>query len=136
MTGAGDGIGRGIALALAREGAAVAVCDINAVSVAETGRLIADAGRSVLAEALNITDHDRVRSFVDDVASRFGRLDVLVNNAAIMPVSPIEEQDEETMSRILSVNLLAPAVFSKYCTPHMRVGGRRIDHPHGQRDGP
>ncbi len=129
VTGAGDGIGRGIALALAREGAAVAVCDINTEAVAETGRLISEAGRPVLSEALDITDHVRVRSFVDDAASRFDRIDVLVNNAAIMPVSPIEDQDEETMSRILSVNLLAPAVFSKYCIPHMRAaGGGSIIH--------
>ena len=129
VTGAGDGIGRGIALALAVEGASVAVCDVNAETVAETGRLIADQGRPVLSESLDITDHGRVRSFVDDAASRFGRIDVLVNNAAIMPVSPIEDQDEETMSRILSVNLLAPAVFSKYCIPHMRAaGGGSIIH--------
>ena len=134
VTGAGDGIGRGIALALAREGAAVAVCDLNAETVAETGRLVADAGRldadrPVLAESLDITDHGRVRSFVDDAASRFARIDILVNNAAIMPVSPIEDQDEETMSRILSVNLLAPVVFSKYCIPHMRAaGGGSIIH--------
>ncbi len=129
VTGAGDGIGRGIALALAREGASVAVCDVNAETVAETGRLIAEVARPVLSESLDITDHGRVRSFVDDAASRFGRIDILVNNAAIMPVSPIEDQDEETMSRILSVNLLAPAVFSKYCIPHLRAsGGGSIIH--------
>ena len=129
VTGAGDGIGRGIALALAREGASVAVCDVNAETVAETSRLVAEVGRPVLKESLDITDHGRVRSFVDDAASRFGRIDILVNNAAIMPVSPIEDQDEETMSRILSVNLLAPAVFSKYCVPHMRAsGGGSIIH--------
>jgi len=129
VTGAGDGIGRGIALAFAREGASVAVCDVNAGTLAETGRLVAGTGRQFLAESLDITDHVRVRSFVDEAASRFGRLDVLVNNAAIMPVCPIEDQGEEEMGRILSVNLLAPAVFSKYCVPHMRAaGGGSIIH--------
>ena len=129
VTGAGDGIGRGIALALAPEGASVAVCDVNADTVAETGRLVAETGRPVLAESLDITDHGGVRSFVERAASRMGRIDVLVNNAAIMPVSPIEEQDEAVMARILSVNLLAPAVFSKYCIPHMRAaGGGSIIH--------
>ncbi len=129
VTGAGDGIGRGIALALAREGASVAVCDVNVDTVAETGRLVAETGRTVLAESLDITDHGGVRSFVETAASRMGRIDVLVNNAAIMPVSPIEDQDEAVMGRILSVNLLAPAVFSKYCIPHMRAAdGGSIIH--------
>ncbi len=129
VTGAGDGISRGIALAFAREGASVAVCDLNAETVAETGRLVARTGRSVLAESLDITDHGGVRSFVEHAASRFGRIDILVNNAAIMPVSPIENQEEQVMARIVAVNLLAPVVFSKYCVPHMRAaGGGSIVH--------
>ncbi len=129
VTGAGDGIGRGIALAFAREGASVAACDLNAETVAATGRLVEATGRSVLTESLDVTDQVRVRSFVEAAASRFGRIDILVNNAAIMPVCPIEAQDEETMSRILAVNLLAPAIVSKYCIPHMRkAGGGSIIH--------
>ena len=72
VTGAGDGIGRGIALALAREGASVAVCDVNADTVAETRRLVAETGRPVLSESLDITDHDGVRSFVERAPSRMG----------------------------------------------------------------
>ncbi|MBM3264558.1 MAG: SDR family oxidoreductase [candidate division Zixibacteria bacterium] len=129
ITGTGDGIGRGIAVRFAREGASVAVCDVNGDAVAETGRLIKTEGRPVFVETLDITDHAGVRAFVDRVVQRFGRLDILVNNAAVMPVGSIEEQDETVMDRIVRVNLVAPAVFSKYCAPHMRrSGGGSILH--------
>ena len=129
VTGAGDGIGRGIAVHLAREGADMAICDINTATVEETSRLIAETGRRVITETIDITDHNRVKAFVDQIAEQFGQVNILVNNAAIMPVDPIEDQDEATMASILTVNLLAPMVFSKYCTPHMRkAGGGSIIH--------
>lgn len=129
VTGAGDGIGRGIAVRFAREGAGVAVCDINRDTVTETGRLIDAAGRPALVETLDITDHARVRTFVDLTAQHFGKIDILVNNAAIMPVGFIEEQDETVMEKIMRVNLMAPVVFTKYCTPYMRrAGGGSIIH--------
>lgn len=129
VTGAGDGIGRGIAVHFAREGADVAVCDIDADKVNETGRLIEEAGRRALVEVIDITEHGRVRDFVNRVAAHFGAINILVNNAAIMPVEPIETQDEFVMERILAVNFLAPIVFSKYCIPHMRqAGGGSIIH--------
>ncbi len=129
VTGAGDGIGRGIAVHFAREGADVAVCDINGETVSETGRLIAAEGRSPVVETLDITDAARIRLFVDRVATHFGKIDILVNNAAIMPVGFIEEQETAVMEKILHVNLLAPILFSKYCTPHLRkAGGGSIIH--------
>lgn len=129
VTGAGDGIGRGIAVHFAREGAAVAVCDINRETVSETGRLIEAEGGPALVEVLDITDAARVRSFVDRVATHFGKIDILVNNAAIMPVGFIEAQETAVMEKILHVNLLAPILFSKYSTPHLRkAGGGSIIH--------
>jgi NAD(P)-dependent dehydrogenase (short-subunit alcohol dehydrogenase family) len=129
VTGAGDGIGRGIAVHFAREGADVAVCDINPDTAAETGRQIEAAGRRALVETLDITDHARVRAFVDRTAAHFGRIDILVNNAAVMPVGFIEQQDEAVMEKIIAVNFLAPIVFTKYCTPHMRrAGGGSVIH--------
>ena len=129
VTGAGEGIGRGIAVYFAREGADVAVCDINAETVHETARIIEENGRQALVETIDITESDRVEAFVDHVAERFGRIDILVNNAAIMPVGPVETQDEDVIKQIIAVNFLAPVVFSKYCTPHMRqAGGGSIIH--------
>lgn len=129
VTGAGDGIGRGIAVHFAREGADVAVCDLNSETVTETARSVEAAGRRALAETFDITDNDRVRAFVDRVAARLGKINILVNNAAIMPVSPIETQDDGVIDRVLAVNLRAPIIFSKSCTPHLRrAGGGSIIH--------
>lgn len=129
VTGAGDGIGRGIALHFAREGADVAVCDLNPETVMETARLIEATGRRAIAEPFDITINDQVRTFVDRVAGQFGAINILVNNAAVMPVGPVEIQDEAVIDRILAVNLRAAIIFSKYCTPHMRrAGGGSIIH--------
>jgi NAD(P)-dependent dehydrogenase (short-subunit alcohol dehydrogenase family) len=129
VTGAGDGIGRGIALQFAHEGAHVAVCDISAETVLETGGLIEKTGRKALARTMDITVHGDIEDFVSQVAGQFGRIDILVNNAAVMPVGLIEEHEVTTFERILAVNLLAPIVFSKYCIPHIRkAGGGSILH--------
>lgn len=129
VTGAGDGIGRGIAVHFAREGADVAVCDLNQETVTETARLVEATGRRALADTLDVTDNDRVRVFVDRVAKQFGKINILVNNAAIMPVGPVETQDEEVIEQILAVNLCAPIILSKYCTPYLRrAGGGSIIH--------
>ncbi len=123
VTGAGDGIGRGIAASFSREGAAVAICDINPETVAETRRRIEEERGRVIAAELDVTRSDSVKAFVDRVSGEFGGIDVLVNNAAVLPVAPIETQDEDEMERKIAVNLMAPIVLSKYCIPHMRTAG-------------
>src|SRR5262249_49350273 len=114
VTGAGDGIGRGIALAFAREGADVAVCDINSAALEEARAALATTGRKAFARRVDIRDEQQVQSFVNATATEFGRIHVLVNNAAVMPVGPIEELSVETIDQVLSVNLRAPVLFSKY----------------------
>jgi len=124
VTGAGDGIGRGIALALAREGADVGLCDINARALEECRSGVESLGRKACARTMDVRDAGSVRAMVDDVAAAFGGIDILINNAAIMPVGPLEEQDEDTLDRCLAVNLKAPILFSRFVTPHMRRRGR------------
>src|SRR5262245_49157315 len=100
VTGTADGIGRAIALAFAREGARLAVCDVNVTELDKTADLLKQTGRPVLAECFDIRDAARAKAFVDRAAATWGRLDVLVNNAAIMPVGPVESSPEETIARI------------------------------------
>lgn len=129
VTGAGDGIGRGIAATFANEGADVAVCDLNSETVTETGKILTGIGRASMAATLDITDSIRVKAFINSVADTFGGIDILVNNAAVMPVAPIETEDESDIAHTLAVNLMAPIIFSKYCIPHMRAaGGGSIIH--------
>ena len=104
ITGGGRGIGRAIAEALAREGARVAVGDLDQAS-AEAAAAASGATRSGLG--LDVTDHAGFTAFLDEVESRLGPLDVLVNNAGIMAVTPLVEESSDSIARQLDLNLRA-----------------------------
>jgi NAD(P)-dependent dehydrogenase (short-subunit alcohol dehydrogenase family) len=104
ITGGGRGIGRATALALAREGARVAVGDLDR-EAAE--RVAGELGEGALGLPLDVTDHAGFTAFLDEVEQQLGPLDVLVNNAGIMPVTPLLEESPESINRQLEINLHA-----------------------------
>jgi NAD(P)-dependent dehydrogenase (short-subunit alcohol dehydrogenase family) len=104
VTGAGQGIGQGVALRLAREGAAVVIADYNVGTAAETGVEIQMAGGQALPYAVNIADVGAVQTMVDDVAAHFGRIDILVNNAGVVQTKPLLDLDETDWDRVIDVN--------------------------------
>jgi NAD(P)-dependent dehydrogenase (short-subunit alcohol dehydrogenase family) len=129
ITGTGDGIGRGIAQAFAREGAELAICDINERELGITEQLVKDLGAHPFVRAFDVCSAAAIEGFVHDAGERFGKIDILVNNAAVMPVATVEELPEEKIDLVLAVNLKAPILFSKYVTPYMRkAGGGSIIH--------
>src|SRR5262245_54114707 len=84
ITGAGQGIGQATAIKFAREGAKVAVCDINEKSVAGTVDLIVDDGGEAIGFVVDVTEKDSITRMVDGVMAQWGRIDTLVNNAGIV----------------------------------------------------
>ena len=106
VTGGGQGIGRGIALALAAEGADVAVFDTNAAAGAAVAAEVQAAGRRALALTVDVTDRARVETATAEVATAFGRLDVLVNNAGWTPNEPFAGSAPDTWRRVVAVNYL------------------------------
>lgn len=129
VTGAGGGIGRGVAVALAREGARLAICDVYEQGLSETAELISGKETDVFASAFDIRSCEAIESFVGSVYEEFGSMDILVNIAGIMPVASNEEIEESTVDDILSINLKAPIMFSKYVIPQMKKsGGGSIVH--------
>jgi NAD(P)-dependent dehydrogenase (short-subunit alcohol dehydrogenase family) len=104
ITGGGRGIGRAIAQALAREGARVAVGDLDAAAAEQTAATLGDGA---LALAVDVTDHAGLVAFLDEVEQRLGPLDVLVNNAGIMAVTPLAEESPDSIARQLDLNLRA-----------------------------
>lgn len=101
ITGAGRGIGRTIAEAFAREGAEVVAMDLDSVALAELrGESIAD-----LALTCDITDPGQVRDAVATIEERYGRLDVLINNAGINAEGPLESFDPELWDQVFAVNV-------------------------------
>ena len=99
VTGAGRGIGRAIALRLAREGAEVACADLDEANAKKVASEIEAAGRKALAIRVDVTEKAATEHMVSETVSRFGRLDILVNNAGIGAVAPLLDTDEETWMR-------------------------------------
>ena len=123
ITGGGRGIGRAIAQALAREGARVAVGDLDRESAE---RVAAELGGDALGLGIDVTHHAALIAFLDEIEQRLGPLDVLVNNAGIMPVTPLVEESAESIARQLDINLRA--VIHGTQEAMRRMGPRRTGH--------
>lgn len=112
VTGAGGGLGKAIATAFLNAGSNVAICDVNQERLEATEKEWLAAGHAaerVLTATTDVTDPSSVQALVDKTASRFGRLDLLVNNAGIMDdFSPAAECPPEQWARVLAVNLNGP----------------------------
>lgn len=129
VTGGGDGIGRGIALAFAREGADVAVCARTPANVQETALLIEALGRKAYWAAFDICDEAEMAKFVEDTETALGPISALVNNAAVMPVVHVEDMSVEDFDRCVGAKFKAAVFMSKFCIPSMRrAGGGSIIH--------
>lgn len=105
VTGGAVGIGRGCAVALARAGADVAVVDLNEQAGAKTADEIRSMGVQAMFVACDVTQKARVQAMVQQVAERFGRLDVAVNNAGIGILGADEEIDQADWDKVIAVNL-------------------------------
>lgn len=116
VTGGGSGIGRAICLRLASEGARVVVADINPGAADETGRM---ANGEAVPMACDVTDLTAVRAMVEAVTGRWGRIDVLVNNAGWDKVEPFLQSQPETWDRVIALNLRGPINCCAAVLPRM-----------------
>ncbi len=122
VTGAGRGVGRATALALAAAGARVAICARTADEVAETAALIRAAGGDVLAATVDVADEAGVEAFVARIGAEWGRLDILINCAAILATSPFAALDTATWDRVLAVNLRGAFLCARAAFQAMAAG--------------
>lgn len=127
VTGAAGGLGLGVAVALAQVGHRVIAVD-RSPQVKETAAALAGEGLAIDAAVLDVTDEEGVRAFVATTLERYGRLDVLVNNAGIHPKVDGERVVLTAMSsavwrQVLDVNLTSAFVFSREAVPAMRKNG-------------
>jgi NAD(P)-dependent dehydrogenase (short-subunit alcohol dehydrogenase family) len=124
ITGAARGIGRGIALRFAKEGAAVGVVDLDAAQCQAVVDEITAAGGAGLALGADIRDEAQVERAVSRLRERFGPITVLVNNAAVMPAGPLHETSPEDFDRCLGVNLRGTYLCSRAVIPGMLAAGQ------------
>jgi NAD(P)-dependent dehydrogenase (short-subunit alcohol dehydrogenase family) len=123
VTGGARGVGRGIALALGRAGAKVAIADLL-----PAGEVLSQLGAgNAFASICDIRSSANVNEFVAGVADRFGTVDILVNNAIATAIAPIAEIDDEGIELALSTGPKATLYFMRACYPYLADGGRVIN---------
>lgn len=120
ITGAGRGIGRAVALAYAREGARLALCSRTKKELAATEKAVAELGAAALAQTCDVSREADVERFVERAVERFGRIDVLVNNAGVAHRSaPLVELSPEEWDAVLTTNLRGSWLVARAVVPHM-----------------
>ena len=125
VTGAGQGMGEGIALSLAQEGVDVVAADVNIDTVSETVKNIESIGRKGLAVKVDVSSDQEVKGMVERAVKEFGHIDILVNNAGISPRKAdgtrtlVFEMPEEEFDRVIGVDLKGVFNCSKYVVQHM-----------------
>ncbi|MGH8395294.1 MAG: SDR family oxidoreductase, partial [Pseudomonas sp.] len=129
ITGADSGIGRAVAIAFAREGADVAIAYLDEHEDAkETARWVEEAGRQCLLLPGDLAQKANCQAIVDQTVEQFGRIDVLVNNAAFqMTHETLEEIPDEEWVKTFDINITAMFRICKAALPHMKAGGSIIN---------
>ncbi len=126
VTGAGRGIGRAIAVSLAREGANVVVADILQDNAAAVANAINASGGQAFSAGLDVTKRPEVESAVTAAIERFGAIDILVNNVGWDKFAFFLDSEEETWDRIIAINYKSLLYVCKAVLPHMKARGGRV----------
>lgn len=124
VTGAASGIGKEIALTFAREGGKVVIADLTQDAAQVTVDDITRAGGTAMAVAMDVTSEEQVIAAVAKVVSAYGGVDVLVSNAGIQIVHPIEEFPFADWKKMLAIHLDGAFLTTRACMPHMQASGR------------
>jgi dihydroanticapsin dehydrogenase len=123
VTGAGSGIGRSSAIRLAEEGGRVLCADVNEVTAFETARSIDATGGSAYGLGVDVSSSDAVDMMIQSAVDRWGRVDVLVNNAGVNLPGVLHEVSNETIDRTLDVNVKGQIYGCRAVIPHMLTQG-------------
>jgi 3-hydroxybutyrate dehydrogenase len=124
VTGAASGIGKEIALTYAREGAKVAIADLNLDAANGAAEDIRAGGGQALGIAMDVANEDQVNAGVDAVASQWGGIDILVSNAGIQIVHPLDQYSYADWKKMLAIHLDGAFLTTRACVRHMYQGDR------------
>ena len=124
VTGAANGIGKEIALTYAREGAKVAIADLNLAAANATAEAIRTTGGEAIGIAMDVANEDAVNAGVAAVIEAFGGIDILVSNAGIQIVHPLQDFSFAEWKKMLAIHLDGAFLTTRACLPHMYASGR------------
>ena len=123
ITGAASGIGLEISLAFLKQGANVAIIDFNQAALSEAKSQLAGYASQIALLQCDVTDEEAFIQAMDDAISRFKRIDILINNAGLQHVAPIEDFATERYRQLIDIMLIAPFVAIKKLMPLMKQQG-------------
>jgi NAD(P)-dependent dehydrogenase (short-subunit alcohol dehydrogenase family) len=123
ITGAGSGIGRAMALRFASEGARILAADVNAAAAEATADAVRERGGEAAPFAVNVVEPEQVRLMVERARDRFGRIDILCNNAGIGSTTTVVDEDPEQWDWVMAVNVKSVFLGCKYAIPVMLEQG-------------
>jgi len=123
VTGAGSGIGRAIVVLFAHEAAKVVVADVNEGDGKNTVDLIKKEGGDAIFVQGDVSKPASVRMMADKTVEKYGKLNILVNNAGVESIGSVVDLTEENWDRVIDINLKGTFLCSKYCTPRIIEGG-------------
>ncbi len=124
VTGAASGIGKEIAATFAREGGKVVIADMNLAAAQAAANQISAAGGQAMAVAMDVTSEEQVNAAVAAVVAAWGGVDVLVSNAGIQIVFPVQDFPFADWKKMLAIHLDGAFLTTKACMPHMLASGR------------
>ena len=124
VTGAASGIGKEIAITFAREGARVAIADLAPAAAAAAAAELGKAGGEAMDVVMDVTDEAQVDAGVEAVVRRWGGVDVLISNAGIQIVHPVEQFTLAEWRKMLAIHLDGAFLTTRACLPHMYKSGR------------
>ncbi len=124
ITGSASGIGKEIALLFAQEGAKIVIADLNKAAADATAAELQAQGAQAIGVAVDVTSEDQVDAAVEEAAKAFGGIDILVSNAGIQIVHPVEEFSFADWKKMLAIHLDGAFLTTKACLKHMYAQGR------------
>jgi 3-hydroxybutyrate dehydrogenase len=124
ITGSASGIGKEIAAVYAREGAKIVIADLNADAARATAADLTATGAQALGVGVDVTNEEQVNAAVEQAAAAFGGIDILISNAGIQIVHPVEEFTFADWKKMLAIHLDGAFLTTKACLKHMYAQGR------------
>src|SRR3954470_16686959 len=127
ITGAGSGIGKAAAERFAREGGSVVIADLNPEHGNDAVQSIRASGGQAIFAQCDVSNSQQVQAAIKQAVDAWGKLDVLVNNAAMMTFKNVVDLDESDWEKVQAVNMKSVFLFCKYSIPHMPAGGAIVN---------